>query len=138
CPRALSGTILNGSAGIHRSDHPNLDFHLAAQPGDANLASVGVLLPQAFQIDQANLGNICSETQLATQECAGRNTVGTATATTPLLGSTLSGPVYAVSGSGGLPKLAVILHGPPADPITLVVRGITATVGARIRYPFPV
>ncbi|MBO0746710.1 MAG: hypothetical protein J2O47_00080, partial [Acidimicrobiaceae bacterium] len=133
----LTGTILNGTQGIHRSDHPNLNFHLAYTPGDANIASVAVTLPQAFQIDQANLGNICSETQLATQECAGRNTVGTASATTPLLGSTLSGPVYAVSGSGGLPKLAVILNGPAADPVHLLVRGITTTVGARIANTFP-
>jgi hypothetical protein len=133
----LSGQILNGTQGIHRSDHPNLQFNLGYTLGDANLASVGVLLPQSFQIDQANLGNICSETQLATQECAGRNPVGTASATTPLLGSTLSGPVYAVSGSGGLPKLAVILHGPPADPVKLLVRGITSTVGARILNTFP-
>jgi hypothetical protein len=133
----LSGTILNGTQGIHRSDHPNLQFNLGYTLGDANLAAVGVLLPQSFQIDQANLGNICSETQLATQECAGRNPVGTASATTPILGSTLSGPVYAVSGSGGLPKLAVILHGPPADPVKLLVRGITSTVGARILNTFP-
>src|SRR4029077_16146275 len=134
---SLSGAILNGAQGIHRSDHPNLQFNLGYQPNNANLAAVSVLLPQAFQIDQANLGNICSETQLATNECAGRNTVGTASATTPLLGSTLSGPVYAVSGSGGLPKLAVILRGPPTDPIALVVRGITETVGARIKNTFP-
>jgi hypothetical protein len=133
----LSGQILNGAQGIHRSDHPNLSFNLHATPGDANLASVAVTLPHAFQIDQANLGNICSETQLATNECAGRNSVGTASATTPLLDSTLSGPVYAVSGSGGLPKLAVILHGPAADPLHLLVRGITDTVGAQIRNTFP-
>ncbi|MBO0746712.1 MAG: hypothetical protein J2O47_00090 [Acidimicrobiaceae bacterium] len=133
----LSGTILNGAQGIHRSDHPNLSFHLAPTAGDANLASVAVTLPQAFQIDQANLGNICSETELATNECAGRNTVGTASATTPLLASTLSGPVYAVSGSGGLPKLAVILNGPAADPVHLLVRGITTTVGARLANTFP-
>jgi hypothetical protein len=133
----LSGTILNGTSGIHRSDHPNLSFNLAPTLGDANLAAVSVLLPQAFQIDQANLGNICSETNLAQNECAGKNTVGSATATTPILGSTLSGPVYAVSGSGGLPKLAVILHGPPADPVKLLVRGITSTVGARIENTFP-
>jgi hypothetical protein len=133
----LGGTILNGTQGIHRSDHPNLQFNLGYTPGDANVSSVAVTLPQSMQIDQANLGNICSETQLATNECAGRNTVGTASARTPLLDSTLSGPVYAVSGSGGLPKLAVILHGPPADPVHLLVRGITDTVGARIRNTFP-
>src|SRR5262249_38600545 len=133
----LSGAILNGSQGIHRSDHPNLRFSLAGRSRDATLSSVAVTLPQAMQIDQANLGNICSETELATNECAGRNTVGQATATTPLLDTPLSGPVYAVSGSGGLPKLAVILHGPPSMPIKLVVRGITDTVGARIRNTFP-
>jgi len=63
----------------------------------------------------------------------GRNNL----ATTPLLDSTLAGPVYAVSGSGGLPKLAVILHGPPTDPLHLLVRGITDTVGAQIRNTFP-
>ncbi|MBO0746700.1 MAG: hypothetical protein J2O47_00030, partial [Acidimicrobiaceae bacterium] len=68
----LAGTILNGTQGIHRSDHLNLSFNLAYTPGDSNLALVSVLLPQSFQIDQANLGNICSETQLATNECAGR------------------------------------------------------------------
>jgi hypothetical protein len=133
----LSGAILNGAQGIHRSDHPNLSFNLHATPGDANISSVAVTLPQAFQIDQANLGNICSETELATNQCAGRNAVGTASATTPLLDSTLSGPVYAVSGSGGLPKLAVILNGPAADPLHLLVRGITTTVGARIANTFP-
>jgi hypothetical protein len=133
----LAGSILNGAQGIHRSDHPNLQFNLGYTPGDANLASVSVLLPQSFQIDQANLGNICSETQLVQNECAGRNTVGTAQATTPILDTPLSGPVYAVSGSGGLPKLALILHGPPSMPIKLVVRGITSTVGARIANTFP-
>jgi hypothetical protein len=129
----LTGTILNGRSGIHRSDHPNLSFHLTETPGDANIASVAVTLPQAFQIDQANLGNICSETELATTKCAGRNAVGTATATTPLLDKPLSGPVYAVSGSGGLPKLAVILDGE----INFLLRGITTTQGAQLQNTFP-
>ena len=46
-----------------------------------NLASVAVTLPSSFQIDQSNLGNICSETQLAANDCAGRQRVGTAAAT---------------------------------------------------------
>ena len=134
---SLTGAILNGAQGIHRSDHPNLQFNLHPNPGDANLSRLEVLLPQSFQIDQANLGNLCSETELATNECAGRNTVGTASATTPLLGSALAGPVYAVSGSGGLPSLALILNGPAAEPVHLLVRGITETVGARIKNTFP-
>jgi hypothetical protein len=132
----FSAQILNGAQGIHRSDHPNLVFNLHANPGDANVRMAQVTLPPSFQIDQANLGNICSETELATSNCAGRNTVGTATATTPLLDYQLQGPVYAVSGSGGLPKLAVILDGPPTQPVHLVLRGITTTIGNRIANTF--
>ena len=37
-------------------------------------------------------------------QCAGRQPIGTATTTTPLLDQPLTGPVYAVSGYGGLPR----------------------------------
>jgi hypothetical protein len=134
----MTTTLLNGRAGIGRSSHPNLLFNLGYRYGDANLRRVELILPKAFQIDQANLGNICSETQLAANECAGRQRVGTASAVTPLLDQPLNGIVYAVSGSGGLPKLAIILHGPPELPIKLVVRGLTDTVGARIRNTIPI
>src|SRR4029077_15168343 len=132
----FSAQILNGAQGIHRSDHPNLQFNLHGTLGNANVRYAQVILPSSFQIDQANLGNICSEAQLATTNCAGRNTVGTAAATTPLVDYQLSGPVYAVSGSGGLPKLAVILDGPPTQPVHIVLRGITTTIGNRIANTF--
>ena len=51
------------------------------------------------------------EKELAATQCAGRTPIGKATTTTPLLDQPLSGPVYAVSGSGGLPRLAFILNG---------------------------
>ena len=44
--------------------------------------------------------------------------------TTPLLDQPLSGPVYAVSGSGGLPRLAFILDGQ----VNLVPRAETKTI----------
>ena len=68
-------------------------------------------LPPAFSIDQRHLGNICSEKELAATHCKGKQGIGTATTTTPLLDNPLAGPVYAVSGSGGLPRLAFILDG---------------------------
>ena len=55
----------------------------------------------------------------------GRTPIGKATTTTPLLDQPLSGPVYAVSGSGGLPRLAFILNGQ----VKLVPRADTKTVG---------
>ena len=86
-------------------------------------------LPKAFEIDQRHLGNICSEKELAATQCAGRQPIGTATTTTPLLDQPLSGPVYAVSGSGGLPRLAFILDGQ----VKLVPRADTSTVKGKLK-----
>ena len=100
-----------GKKDTKRSSNPQLQFDLTTRPGDANIKSLSVTLPSAFAIDQRHLGNICSEKELSEKQCAGRTPIGKATTTTPLLDQPLSGPVYAVSGSGGLPKLAFILNG---------------------------
>ncbi len=117
-----------------RSANPKLKIDLRTRPGDANIRSVSVTLPNAFEIDQRHLGNICSERELAEKECAGRSPIGEATATTPLLDQPLSGPVYAVSGSGGLPRLAFILNGQ----VNLVPRADTSTVKGKLRTTVPV
>ncbi len=128
----FSASILNGRGGTTRSAHPALRIDVGGTPGGANILGADVLLPPAFQVDQANLGNLCSEAELASNRCAGRNTIGSVTATTPLLDQPLSGPVYAVSGSGGLPRLAMILNGPASQPLQLIVRADTVTRGNQI------
>jgi len=102
---------LGGRKATSRSKNPSLRFDLRTRPGHANIRSLSVILPKAFSIDQSHLGNICSEKELAEKECAGRTPIGTATTTTPLLDQPLAGTVYAVSGRGGLPRLAFILNG---------------------------
>jgi hypothetical protein len=84
---------------------------MKTRPGDANIKSVAVTLSKAFAIDQRHLGNLCSETELVKTKCAGRQAIGTAVTNTPLLDAPLAGPVYAVSGAGGLPRLAFVLDG---------------------------
>jgi len=108
-----------------RSQNPALRFDLRTRGGDANIKALSVTLPSAFAIDQSHLGNICSERELIEKQCAGRTAIGKATTTTPLLDQPLSGPVYAVSGSGGLPRLAFLLNGQ----VTLVPRAETKSVG---------
>ena len=118
-----------------RSTNPELQFDLRTRPGDANIRSLTVTLPSAFNIDQRHLGNICSERELATSQCAGRTPIGKATTLTPLLDQPLSGPVYAVSGSGGLPRLAFILNGQ----VRLLPRAETTTTGGgRLQTTVPV
>ena len=101
---------------------------MRTRPGDANIKSISVTLPKAFAIDQRHLANICSERELTEKQCAGRTPIGKAVTDTPLLDQPLSGPVYAVSGSGGLPRLAFILNGqvnlvPRADTKTITKKG---------------
>src|SRR5262249_7578766 len=64
----------------------------------------------------------------------GRQQIGTATTTTPLLDQPLTGPVYAVSGSGGLPRLAFILNGQ----VDLVPRAETVTKKGKLLTTAPV
>ena len=94
-----------------RARTPALRFDLNTRPGDANIKSIAVTLPNAFEIDQRHLGNICSEAELEATQCAGRQPIGTVNDETPLLEQPLEGPVYAVSGYGGLPHVAFILDG---------------------------
>ena len=125
---------VNGGKATRRSGNPALRFDLRTRPNDANVKQISVTLPKAFEIDQRHLGNICSEKELLQKQCAGRTPIGTASTTTPLLDQPLSGPVYAVSGSGGLPRLAFILNGQ----VNLVPRADTDTVKNRLRTTVPV
>jgi hypothetical protein len=122
------------SGGKARSKNPALEFALRTRAGDANIKSLSVTLPKVFAVDQRHLANLCSEKQLASEECAGRQPIGRATTTTPLLDQPLTGPVYAVSGSGGLPRLAFILNGQ----VDLLPRADTKTVGGLLRTSVPV
>jgi len=127
--------LASGRKGTRRADNPALQFDLRTRAGDANVKSISVTLPRTFQIDQRHLGNICSEKELIDKHCAGRTPIGTATTRTPLLDQPLAGPVYAVSGAGGLPRLAFILNGQ----IQLIPRAESKSVrGGELKTVVPV
>jgi hypothetical protein len=119
-----------GRKATRRATNPGLRFDLRTGKGDANVRSLSVTLPNAFEIDQRHLGNLCSENELAEKQCRGRSPIGKARTNTPLLDQPLSGPVFAVSGSGGLPRLAFVLNGQ----VTLVPRADAETIkGGRLK-----
>ncbi len=122
----MSVKRIGGAGATRRAKNPTLRFDMRTREGDANIKSVAVTLSNAFEIDQRHLGNICSEKELAATECAGRSPIGEATTKTPLLDQPLTGPVYAVSGSGGLPRLAFVLNGQ----VDLLPRADTKTLGS--------
>jgi len=125
---------IGGRKATKRSSNPGLQIDMRTRPGDANIKSLSVTLSHAFEIDQRHLGNICSEKELTEKQCAGRTPIGKASTRTPLLDEPLSGPVYAVSGSGGLPRLAFILNGQ----VDLVPRADTTTANGRLKTTVPV
>ena len=69
----LTITQLGGRKATARGKEPSLQFNLNTTPGDANIKSVAVTLPKAFEIDQEHLGNLCDKTQnLKSDQCNGR------------------------------------------------------------------
>jgi hypothetical protein len=125
---------LGGKGETGRSQNPSLRFDLRTQPGEANLKSVAVTLPKAFEIDQRHLNNLCSRAQLVAEHCAGRAAIGTVSTETPLLEAPLAGPAYAVSGFGGLPHIAFILSGQ----VTLIPEAMSTTVnGGHLKTVVP-
>ncbi|MGA8745831.1 MAG: hypothetical protein WB507_08200 [Solirubrobacterales bacterium] len=130
---------LGGHKFTARGKDPALQFDLNTTAGDANLKSVSVTLPKAFEIDQAHLGNLCSRSQLEREHCAGRQPIGFVKDETPLLEKPLEGPAYAVSGfSNGksvLPHIAFILGGQ----VTVVPQAESMTLGGgRLKTVVPV
>jgi hypothetical protein len=124
-----------GARETKRARDPSLQFDLTTRPGDANVKSVVVTLPSAFEVDPNHLTNLCTERELTETRCAGRQAIGTAMTTTPQLDQPLSGKVYAVSGGGGLPHLAFILAGQ----VELIPRAETETIaGERLKTTVPV
>ena len=131
----MSITQLGGHKATQRSKDPSLAIELNTRPGDANIKSITVTLPKAFEIDQRHLGNICDRSELASDQCAGRQPIGEATTNTPLLEAPLKGPVYAVSGFGLLPHLAFILGGQ----VTLMPEAESSSVqNGRLKTVVPV
>jgi hypothetical protein len=126
-------TIRNLSKKNKRGQNPPLRFDLWTRSGDANISSVAVTLPKAFEIDQRHLGNICSRAQLESEHCAGRQAIGTVETNTPLLEQPLKGPAYAVSGFGKLPHVVFILGGQ----VTIMPEAESSSVNGRLTTTVP-
>jgi hypothetical protein len=124
----VSLTAIGGTA---RTEKPEFVIVVKARPGDANVLSAAVNLPPVVFVDQTALGDICSRKELEIDRCKGHGRMGFARVATPAYRGTLSGPVYAVSGYGGLPRLAYVLRGPGG--VEAILHGRIVTKGLRIQ-----
>lgn len=125
----LSGVVATRSQ-VRKGSHPVVTAVVSQGPGEISTRSVTVTLPKQVGVDTRRLAVTCPEGQ----DCGDRNTVGRATAVTPLLPIPLSGPVRLVTPkAGGLPVLKVQLSGP----LTLTLTGKTAlTKTGRVQNTF--
>jgi hypothetical protein len=114
--------------GTKRTDKPDLVFTVEPRAGQPNLRAVRVELPPVVLVDPISIGRFCSEGELKADDCAGRPRLGVARVTSPSYDAPLEGPVYAVTGSGGLPRLAYVLSGPT----DVLLRGRIESAGGTI------
>jgi hypothetical protein len=93
----------------------SLDVKVTYAKGtQANIAAVKVSLPRQLPSRLTTLQHACPEATFAANPatCPPESSVGTATATTPVLNTPVSGPAYLVShGGAAFPDLVMILQG---------------------------
>jgi hypothetical protein len=112
-----------------RKNGASLDVKLSYPTGsfgkDANIHSVKVNLPKQLPSRLSTLQKACIDSVFNANPaaCPAASRVGTATATTPILETTLTGPAYFVSHGGAkFPELIVVLSG---QGITIDLHGET-------------
>jgi hypothetical protein len=103
---------LVGRKQLHRHGRPGLRATVRMPPGDANLRALKMSLPPALTFSSGGLEEICSRADAIAGRCPAKSRIGSASATTSLLGEPLRGSLYVAQPDGsGLPDIWVLLRG---------------------------
>jgi len=125
--------LLGGRKAAKRRAHPAIQAVLTQKSTEANVSYTALTLPKTMLLDNSHFKTICTRVQLAAQQCPSAAQYGTATANSPLLDGSLSGPVYLVSSNDKLPNLVADLHGQ----INVQLRGVITSVKGAMKTTFP-
>jgi hypothetical protein len=127
------------SANPTKANGASLDVQMTQAARQANIRSVVTQLPKQLVSRLTTLQQACPEATYAANpySCPDGANVGTATAVTPVLPGSLSGPAYLVShGGAAFPDLDILLEGSGVRTIlvgkTNISKGITTTTFASI------
>jgi hypothetical protein len=102
------------SAKANKRNGASLQVNVAQPAGEANIRSVLTQLPKQLPSRLSTIQQACPEATFAANpfSCPSGSNVGSATAVTPVLPSSLTGPAYLVShGGAAFPDLDIVLEG---------------------------
>jgi hypothetical protein len=122
------------TGGVKRRGHPAIHAFFRTAPGEAAARKVAVALPNAEQLDNAHIGEVCTNPQFAAGACPARSMLGEAEVSTPLLAQPLRGNAYLRASGGKLPDLVLDLKG--QIPLVLVARIDTVKGRGALRATF--
>lgn len=89
----------SGKGLLQKGKNPKLTADLGQTFGQAGLKQVKVVLPLVTSLQASNAKALCKPEQAAAKACPDASIVGRASATTPALHQSLTGPVYFVEGT---------------------------------------